>query len=124
MHTAGEIIIAIVQGYFIAIGFFIVYVLGYVALAAVPIAIIVALFQLAIAWKRSLSKNKNVANDPELPLSEKTLQNATASPSQYIIHWAVTVVPPLLLFFALTAMAWRAKILIGHWPQVMADDPK
>jgi len=33
-------------------------------------------------------------------------------------------VPPLLLFFALTAMAWRAKILIGHWPQVMADDPK
>jgi hypothetical protein len=34
------------------------------------------------------------------------------------------VVTPLLTSVALYAFAWRASILLGHWPIPMFDDPK
>lgn len=94
---------------------------SYVAIVWFPVAILVALAQLTVAFAGRVrgSQRPGTASVSREEISEPGL----ALPVPMVIHWLITLTP-VLLFVALRSVAWRAQVLIGHWPQVMADDPK
>ncbi len=110
---------------FAASGFAVVLLNTYASVVWIPAAMIVGSLQLAAAIRYRFQHPRRSAAPP-VPDQELALQHLTpSSPGLLlsVIHWIVTL-SPLLLFVALWSMAWRAQVLIGHWPQVMADDPK
>lgn len=105
---------------FAATGLMWVLLISYAAIPWFPVAIVTGLVQLASAFSRRVKSSRQPAA-LSVAVEEPNLQSLPRLP--IVIHWLVTLAP-VLLFVALLLMAWRARVLIGHWPQVMADDPK
>jgi hypothetical protein len=97
---------------FSSTGFCLVLLMGYAAVIWFPVATVFAARRLWFRVRRSEASSVLVTVSDDQP-----------PPVLFIAHWLVTLMP-VTLFVALLSMARRAQVLIGHWPQIMADDPK
>lgn len=97
----------------------------YVILFAHPIALIVGCFRLrAVIHRHRKNESSLLAFIAKAVFKDEWFFNFLRLPFLQRILWLLTLLPPLLLLIALRAMQWRASVLIGYWPQPMADDPK
>lgn len=112
---------------FVAFGLGCVLLLSYVALIWFPSFIVSAIVQLVSGLFNRLRRRTLDAETPTTIQTSSTTgslrpHRSSARLSQGL-HWLVTF-SPVPLFLALSCLKWRAKTLIGYWPQAMVDDPK
>ena len=103
-----------------AIGVGLVLLWSYAAIIWIPAVCIYSLFKAAQYFTRKVKK---------LPASSTSKGSVTSdsgqvssSPELVFLHWVITLCP-IMLFTSMSLLAWRASILLGHWPEVMVDDP-